>query len=282
MFQGENELTESLLKRLNKSGKVHMVPAALKGKYVIRFTVTSQYTDKSDIERDWKIISNMATTILRDEEYIEEDYNVEDRKISKQVEPIKIYRNPSLKRKEYGMSLLLSNVPMSPKLINGSFAALFDNNDVIVEYAKQITNSDFNGRPIRLSPRRRIKLRDQNKQQSLDFFTVTKQLPSRFKQASLDSKVEQILEESVRHDQANGLPAIEIINESETDQESSFNEDDDGELVEGVKEEEFKLIEIAVPHRNGQLASGTDQTTVKQGQDKPCLICKHCGNRIDE
>ncbi|KAJ8311366.1 hypothetical protein KUTeg_010721 [Tegillarca granosa] len=203
--KGENELTEMLLKRLNKSGKLHMVPAALKGKYVIRFTVTSQYTNKSDIERDWKIISNMATTILKDEEYIEEEYEAED-KMSKQVEPIKIYRNPSLKRKEYGMSLLLSNVPMSPKLINGSFAALFDNNDVIVEYAKQITNSDFNGRPIRLSPRRRIKLRDQNKQQSLDYFTNTKQLPSRFKQASLDSKVEQILEESTRLDQRKWTP----------------------------------------------------------------------------
>lgn len=61
--QGENEMTETLLKRLNKSGKVHMVPASLKGKYVIRFTVTSQYTTDQDIERDWKIISDTATKV---------------------------------------------------------------------------------------------------------------------------------------------------------------------------------------------------------------------------
>ena len=33
-------------------------------------------------------------------------------------------------KKEFGMSLILSNVPKSPKFINGSFAAMFDNNQV--------------------------------------------------------------------------------------------------------------------------------------------------------
>ena len=34
---GENELTEKLLKKLNSSGKLHCVPASLKGTYVIRW-----------------------------------------------------------------------------------------------------------------------------------------------------------------------------------------------------------------------------------------------------
>jgi len=57
------------------------------------------------------------------------------------------------------VSLLLSNVPMSPKFINGSFAALFDHVDVVAEYARHISRSraeDLNGCPIRLSPRRRL------------------------------------------------------------------------------------------------------------------------------
>ena len=33
---GRNSRTEALLKALNKGGKVHMVPASLKGKYIIR------------------------------------------------------------------------------------------------------------------------------------------------------------------------------------------------------------------------------------------------------
>jgi histidine decarboxylase len=44
-----------------------MVPAAIKGKYIIRFTVTSQYTTESDIDRDWKIIQDIHSKIQRDE-----------------------------------------------------------------------------------------------------------------------------------------------------------------------------------------------------------------------
>lgn len=40
-LRGENTLTERLLKKINSRGRLHCVPAALHGKYVIRFTVTS-------------------------------------------------------------------------------------------------------------------------------------------------------------------------------------------------------------------------------------------------
>ncbi len=63
LLQGDNDNTEMLLRRLNSSGKVHMVPASFKGKYVIRFTVTSQYTREADIERDWVIIQEMARKV---------------------------------------------------------------------------------------------------------------------------------------------------------------------------------------------------------------------------
>ena len=43
------------------------------------------------------------------------------------------------KNKSFGTSLLLANRPMSPKIINGSFAAIFDNNDVLFEFAKKLS-----------------------------------------------------------------------------------------------------------------------------------------------
>lgn len=47
-LRGENTLTERLLKKLNSRGRLHCVPAALHGQYVIRFTVTStQYVLES-------------------------------------------------------------------------------------------------------------------------------------------------------------------------------------------------------------------------------------------
>lgn len=61
---GDNNITELLWKRLNSRRNIHLVPASLKGKYVIRFTVTSQRTTLEDIIRDWKEIKNVATDIL--------------------------------------------------------------------------------------------------------------------------------------------------------------------------------------------------------------------------
>jgi histidine decarboxylase len=64
-------------------------------------------------------------------------YNAETRK-----------KNPN-----FGTSLLLANIvgqnPSSPKVVNGSFAAIFDSNDVLFEFAKQLCQMKLN---IRDSP----------------------------------------------------------------------------------------------------------------------------------
>lgn len=71
----------------------------------------------------------------------------------------------------------------------------FSQNNTIVQYFQEITNTDFAGRPLRLSPRRRVHLRDQSKQQSLDIgFLSAHKNHGVTKQGSLDSKVEEILE----------------------------------------------------------------------------------------
>jgi histidine decarboxylase len=63
-IRGENELTEKLLKRLNSRGNLHCVPASLKGKYVIRFTITSAHTTNEDLLKDWNEVKYVATEIL--------------------------------------------------------------------------------------------------------------------------------------------------------------------------------------------------------------------------
>ena len=42
---------------------MHAVPASLKGKYVIRFTVTSPRTTLDDLTRDWNLIRDTATEL---------------------------------------------------------------------------------------------------------------------------------------------------------------------------------------------------------------------------
>ena len=44
------------------------------------------------------------------------------------------------KNKSFGTSLLLANSPISPKVINGSFAAIFDcENDVLFNFADKLS-----------------------------------------------------------------------------------------------------------------------------------------------
>lgn len=63
---GDNIITETLWKRLNARGKIHCVPASLKGKYVIRFTVTSPRTTVEDIIADWKEIVLVTDELLNE------------------------------------------------------------------------------------------------------------------------------------------------------------------------------------------------------------------------
>ncbi|XP_037808178.1 histidine decarboxylase isoform X1 [Lucilia sericata] len=118
-IKGENEITERLLKRLNHRGNLHCIPSSLKGKYVIRFTVTSTRTSVDDILKDWMEIKNAATAIL-------EEMNIT---ISNRV----YLKDTKEKCEGFGSSLLLSNSPLSPKIVNGSFAALFDADEFLAK-----------------------------------------------------------------------------------------------------------------------------------------------------
>ncbi|XP_023225375.1 histidine decarboxylase-like [Centruroides sculpturatus] len=155
-LKGENELTEKLLKRLNSDGKIHCVPASLKGIYVIRFSVSSPRITSEDIRLDWKIIQITATEILQ----------MYSNKITVNKPSIKEVkkRNP-----EFGTSLLLANSPMIPKIMNGSYVAIFDNTEAIDQFIQRFGNAFGNLAKDSPSLRRRIRgLSISNKQYSLD------------------------------------------------------------------------------------------------------------------
>jgi histidine decarboxylase len=111
------------------AGKMHAVPASLKGKYVIRFTVTSPRTTLHDLARDWELIQTFANEILGVEGQVPTKAKVSLKEIRE--------KNP-----QFGTSLLLANSGpnshISPKIVNGSFAALFDTTDVIQDFSKRL------------------------------------------------------------------------------------------------------------------------------------------------
>lgn len=154
-LRGENTLTERLLKKLNSRGRLHCVPAALHGKYVIRFTVTSTNTTNQDIVRDWAEIRNTANEIL----------GVTSESPVRARVPLGDTRQ---KNENFGSSLLLANSPMSPKIVNGSFAAIYDTADVFEECMKTFGKINLEARD---SPAMRRRIRGilmSGKQFSLD------------------------------------------------------------------------------------------------------------------
>ncbi|KAJ8932118.1 hypothetical protein NQ314_014899, partial [Rhamnusium bicolor] len=69
-LRGDNVITETLWKKLNSRGKIHCVPASLKGQYVIRFTVTSPRITLDDIVTDWKEIVTVTDEVLYERELL--------------------------------------------------------------------------------------------------------------------------------------------------------------------------------------------------------------------
>ncbi|NWH30166.1 DCHS decarboxylase, partial [Chloropsis hardwickii] len=63
-LKGPNWLTEKLLKELSSSGRLFLIPATIHDKFIIRFTVTSQFTTREDILQDWGIIQHTAAQII--------------------------------------------------------------------------------------------------------------------------------------------------------------------------------------------------------------------------
>ncbi len=65
--KGNNELNQKLLSNINASGKLHMVPASVHGRFVIRFCVCAQDAKDADIDYAWDVITDFATELLEAE-----------------------------------------------------------------------------------------------------------------------------------------------------------------------------------------------------------------------
>ncbi|VDO91520.1 unnamed protein product [Haemonchus placei] len=68
-MRGNDERNQQLLTRLNSSGRIHMVPASLNDRFVIRFCVCAENASENDIDTAYNIISQTAQHILREYHY---------------------------------------------------------------------------------------------------------------------------------------------------------------------------------------------------------------------
>jgi hypothetical protein len=54
-----------LVENLNSSGLIHLTAALINNKQVIRFCVTSEKSNVSDIKKSWNLIKQSAETVLK-------------------------------------------------------------------------------------------------------------------------------------------------------------------------------------------------------------------------
>ena len=69
-------MSQNLLFALNDSGKIHMVPAMLEEKYIIRFCVNAQNSNEEDMKAAWELIKSTADKVINQfgiEKPIEQD-----------------------------------------------------------------------------------------------------------------------------------------------------------------------------------------------------------------
>lgn len=101
-LKGANNLSQNLLFLLNDSGKIHMVPAVLDEKYVIRFCVNAKNATNDDMFTAWELIRTNADIVLKQEE-------LENTTNSEQIGQI----TSELKRLRFGISKMVSDPRIS-------------------------------------------------------------------------------------------------------------------------------------------------------------------------
>ncbi len=65
-MKGTNELNESLLKKINEEGKIHMVPSKIGNHYFIRFAVCAANSEIVHMDYAWKVIVETYERLLSD------------------------------------------------------------------------------------------------------------------------------------------------------------------------------------------------------------------------
>lgn len=63
-LKASDVVNQNFLAFINASGKLHMIPSMVKGKYIIRFCVNHERATENDIEQAWSVISKHASKIV--------------------------------------------------------------------------------------------------------------------------------------------------------------------------------------------------------------------------
>ncbi|KAK7872398.1 hypothetical protein R5R35_007012 [Gryllus longicercus] len=66
-LKGSNELNETLLRRINGHGVIHLVPSKIHDTYFLRLAICSRFTESHDIKLSWNEVRSLADEVLAEE-----------------------------------------------------------------------------------------------------------------------------------------------------------------------------------------------------------------------
>uniref|UniRef100_A0A915N4E7 Tyrosine decarboxylase n=1 Tax=Meloidogyne javanica TaxID=6303 RepID=A0A915N4E7_MELJA len=123
MGLASDELNQLLLTKLNSSGRIHMVPASLNDRFVIRFCVCYENSTERDIHIAYEIIKQTAISLrepipepiaenyeLEMEEAEQYDQMMQDKQKNRNSPNVELNKNSSLRRQSIG-----STTPLHPQ-----------------------------------------------------------------------------------------------------------------------------------------------------------------------
>nr|BBI36959.1 dopa decarboxylase [Polymixia japonica] len=66
-LKGSNKLNEVLLKNINHTRRIHLVPCQLSGRFVLRFAVCARTTESRHIQEAWQLITQLTYELLQEQ-----------------------------------------------------------------------------------------------------------------------------------------------------------------------------------------------------------------------
>ncbi|KAM3872934.1 aromatic-L-amino-acid decarboxylase [Diretmus argenteus] len=65
-LKGSDELNEALLKNINQTRQIHLVPCQLSGRFVLRFAICGRTTESRHIQEAWRLITQLTYELLQE------------------------------------------------------------------------------------------------------------------------------------------------------------------------------------------------------------------------
>lgn len=114
-LKGRNGRTQNLLRAINMSGKLYMVPAIVNDDYVIRFAICAPNACDDDVTNAWAIISEMEREVARASESMTESIRIGS--VHSEAKFLGEYPGDEEEEEEDELFLFDNNIPSVPSVI---------------------------------------------------------------------------------------------------------------------------------------------------------------------